>query len=167
MPYRGATLYYQGDPEYPFGYQWDGNGNDTLRWGRNRIDSVTSVYDAARGLYTNLLVDDFDALGTSTAVSGEAALAEYDSGGGWFRKVGQDWYVVGLSWGTDHAGLSQSWFDDPNSSGPEHNYAVRISDYAGWINGCLVQGGQVPEPASLAIVLGGGALLLLRRRRGV
>ena len=162
---RGATLCYQGDPEYPFGYQWDGNGNDTLRWGRNKIDSVTSAYDAARGLYTNLLVDDFDGLGMSTAVSGEAALAEYDSGGGWFRKVGQDWYLVGLSWGTDHADLSQSWFDDPNSSGPEHNYAVRISDYADWINARLAQGGEVPEPAALAVLLGGGAVLLFRRRR--
>jgi hypothetical protein len=72
----------------------------------------------------------------------------------------------------DGSHLGSSWFDDPNllnnpitgAPQPDHNYAVRLSDYAGWINGVLPDG-VIPEPASLAILAAGAAILLVRRRR--
>jgi len=160
---RGDTLYFNGDP-HPFGYAWDSGGNTTLRWGQNKIDSYAYSWDSSRGFFTNLLVDDFDEANKASAVPGEAALAEFDSGSGWFRKVGGDWYLVGLGWGVESSHLGSSWFDDPNvpnnpAPQPDNNYAVRISDYASWINGV------VPEPASLAVLSCGAAILLSRRRK--
>lgn len=156
----GDALHFNGDP-HPFGYAWDANGNTTLRWGQNRIDSTNATWDPTHGYYTNLLEDDFDEANKASAVPGEAAIAEFDSGCGWFRKIGSDWYVVALGWGLDHPETASSWYDDPNRPliNPDHNYAVRLSDYATWINGVI------PEPASLAILAAGAAILIARRRR--
>jgi hypothetical protein len=158
---RGDTLYFHNDPNIPFGYAWDSSGNTTLRWGQNKINGSTASWDALRGFYTTLLYDDFDEANKTSAVAGEAALAEYDSGCGWFRKIGSDWYVIGLGWGVDHPDTTSSWYDDPNTPGvdPDKNYAIRISDYDEWINGVI------PEPGSLALLAAGAAILAVRRRR--
>jgi MYXO-CTERM domain-containing protein len=137
---RGSTLYFKGDPNTPFGYAWDySNGNHVLRWGQNKlVGSTTGGVSSISGttMFTNLLTDQFDGPGSVSALPGEAGVADYDSGGGWFHASGDgNWYLTGLSWGTDHASVAASWFDDPNAGGtnPELNYAVRISFYAGWI----------------------------------
>jgi hypothetical protein len=156
---RGDTLYYNGDPNRAFGYKWDDSNNTTLRWGQNKIDDTS--FAASGGFYTTLLRDDFDEANKSSAVPGEAALAQYDSGSGWFRKVGSDWYLVGLGWGVDHPETASTWYDDPNHIGvnPDKNYAIRISDYDDWINGVI------PEPGSLALLAAGAAILASRRGR--
>jgi hypothetical protein len=157
---HGEALYFKNDPNIPFGYAWDSSPNTTLRWGQNRVDSTNAAFDPLHGYFTNLLVDDFDEANKPSAVPGEAAIAEFDSGCGWFRNVGGEWQVVGLGWGVDHPDAASAWYDDPNHIGinPDHNYAVRVSDYAGWINGVI------PEPATMALVAAGGAMLILRRR---
>jgi hypothetical protein len=168
---RGATLNFQGDANLPYGYAWDGSPNTTLRWGQNKLELATDAFDPARGLYESLLADRFDGPGSLNAVPGEAALADYDSGGGWLRQVDGNWFLVGLSWGVDHSSLGQAWFDDPNTAGlnPDYNYAIRISQYASWINDEIGKldgaGSSVPEPASLMILAAGAAWLAARRRR--
>jgi hypothetical protein len=105
------------------GYNWAGTDNTTERWGTNRIDDGGT----AGGTYTSyVLIADFDA-----PTSKDAAVAEWDSGGGWFIKDISDgtWYVAGLSRGVGHSG--QSYFIPP-----DYMDAVRVSSYP-WINSCL------------------------------
>jgi hypothetical protein len=135
---RGATLYYQGDSNIPYGYAWDGGGNTTLRWGENVLAGAYSCPDGS--FYTNSLTDQFNGPGNPGALADEAAIADYDSGSGWFRNTDGNWYVVGLGWGvSSNAGdFTTSWTNpaDPGS-GPDLNAAVRISSYAGWIQSVL------------------------------
>ena len=137
---RGATLFYKNDPNIPFGYAWDGSGNTTLRWGENTLDNGTVGIET--GMYTNLLTAHYYRPGSALALPDQAGVAEFDSGGGWFRNVGGAWYVVGLSYGTDHATVSATWWHDPNASSdpnanPDAIYAVRVFSYSSWINGVL------------------------------
>jgi len=135
---RGADLM-NGDIHY--GYEWAGSDNLTQRWGENAIaytktDSGTYVTDVI-GAY-------FNPEGSFRVLPGEAATAEYDSGGGWFINIGTpvspDWRVAGLSRGvTPHENPSDaSWFRQPDGTwGPDAFDAVRIGSYDEWINGIL------------------------------
>ena len=132
---RGDNLI-SGDIHY--GYEWAGNGNTTLRWGENAITNDTS--GNSDGYVTNVLYADFDRAGAPSALPGEAATGEYDSGGGWFINVGTrkapDWRVAGLARGVAHFG--ESWFRQPSGDPPGDYFdAVRISSYADWVNGIL------------------------------
>jgi hypothetical protein len=133
---RGATLYYKNDPNIPFGYTWDGSGNTTQRWGETKISGY--AYGPGTGMYTNLISAYFYGPQITT-VPDEAAVAEYDSGGGWFRNISGVWYVAGLSYSTDHVDSLATWWDDPNAVGtnPDKSYAVQVSAYATWIKGVL------------------------------
>ena len=116
-----------------YGYSWASGGNTTLRWGANRID------DQIEGLRfssktTDVLVGDFDPMGRYGAVQGEAAVAMYDSGGGWFINVDGQWKVAGLSAYVEHSG--ESWFQEPSAPSRatgDSNKAVQLSSYTSFI----------------------------------
>jgi hypothetical protein len=125
---RGGELRTPGDELY--GYAWSGSNNQTQRWGTNRIDSTGTV---SQTYTSDILIADFDAPKTQ-----DAALATWDSGGGWFIELGDIWYVAGLSRAAEHDG--ESWFKNSITGTPDPDRidAVRISSYAGWINGTIV-----------------------------
>jgi autotransporter-associated beta strand protein len=109
---------------YPTYYTWAVSDNKTQRWGRNKLDG--------NGLNSTAFVSDvltahFENRGDPNWVEYEAAVAEYDSGGGWFLKDGVTglWQVAGLSRGADN----------PSSFNPAaYMDCVRVSSYATWLN---------------------------------
>ena len=128
-----------------YGYTWAGTDNTIQRWGENRIEQTGVV----EGTYTSeVIIADFDALGGPDAMPFEAALALWDSGGGWFTHDGLRWKVAGLSRGVGQQSpgpLEQSWF-----SPPDYLDAVRISSYADWIQSVIVEPYcSDPAPADL------------------
>ena len=128
-----GTELYVGSLHY--GYNWStSGGNTTLRWGTNMIDDSESGFPSG-GRSSEVLVDDFDPLGKYGATESEAALALYDSGGGWFVQSGGEWKVAGLSAYVEHSG--QSWFRNPLQPGDigtgDENRAIRLSSYTSFI----------------------------------
>jgi len=116
------------------GYVWEASGeNSTQRWGANRIDSTTAAL-AVGSTVSDVLLADFDPLGQFGWVTGEAGIATYDSGGGWFIKVDNIWTVAGMNAYTEH--LGQTWFRDPAQGGVESGdwlAAIRLSSYSQFI----------------------------------
>jgi Dockerin type I domain len=125
---RGAELI---TGETLYGYEWDGSANTTLRWGSNKVIGFAT----GGGEYTSdVITADFDGLGEGDSTAYEGAVAEYDSGGGWFIETDSIWKVAGLSRGAEHYG--ESWFrnkDKPWQLDPDDMDAVRVSSYADWI----------------------------------
>jgi len=125
-----------------YGYTWEGDSNSTLRWGANYVDTVTappptSLYSLAT---LNADFDGPNAAPDQNHVSYEAAVAQWDSGGGWFINVGTEgnpvWQVAGLSHGAQNAVNQESLFldsTDPTQPAPDAIYAVCVSTYANWI----------------------------------
>lgn len=163
---RGASLV---EDNRPYGYAWDlAADNSVQRWGRNQIDALDAT----------TLFADFDDLGAPTSVFREAALSEFDSGGGWFVFVDGAWKLAGLSEGTERYGRSifrantaDPDIDDPNDpndfsgrDGADLIAAVRLSPYANDINTAM------PEPGNIGMfcLFALGALGRTRRanRRG-
>jgi hypothetical protein len=112
------------------GYKWLGTDNKTQRWGTNKVDGVESkpAYNSfTKETYTSqVLKADFDGPGAISSTSYEAAIAEYDSGGGWFVLDNDEWKLIGLSAYVTR--LGESWFSPSDSI-----WAVRVSPYATWI----------------------------------
>jgi hypothetical protein len=161
---RGANL---DDLTGTYGYQWDGSGNTTLRFGRNQIDAVGTAGPEPGAPYTSAVIEaDFDPRAQLTSAPFEASLAEFDSGGGFFLLDGGVWKVAAIGRGVEHAGRSIFRVNtaDPDvpggRDGPDLMDAVRVSTYAAQITAA------VPEPSAAAVVLLAGAGLLARRRRG-
>lgn len=125
---RGETLYVD---SRPYGYRWGGNDNSTLRWGSNVIDGL-SLRMTPVGLEfvtTQSVRAAFNATGDGDYLPHEAAVAEWDSGGGWFWRNDQDeWLLVGLS--LSAARPSETRFGDPF-------WGVNVSAYGDWIVGLL------------------------------
>jgi len=121
---RGPTLTTAGG--VPYGYQWDMQPNTTLRWGRNLVDEQILGYMIAK----------FDGIGSGRAIPFEAAVGEYDSGGGWFRWTDGRWRVVGLTTGAEHATMDQTWFANSvtGAEQPDRIDAIRIERYESWLN---------------------------------
>ncbi len=125
-----------------YGYQWSGGGNTTLRWGQNRIWETSP--DKAACL--------FDGPGRDTGILTEAAVAEFDSGGGWFVRTGQRWHLLGITLSTEHATSGQSWFASPTDASPDEPYpdwitALRIDVHEPWIEQLL--GDVTPVPGDV------------------
>ncbi len=116
-----------------YGYEWDGSTNTTLRWGSNKVIGFAT----GGGEYTSdVITADFDGPGEGDATQYEGAVAEYDSGGGWFIKTDSIWKVAGLSRGVEHGLEGESWFrnkDKPWQLDPDYMDAVCVSSYANWI----------------------------------
>ncbi len=107
---------------FPNGYFWSGTTNDTLTWGTNIVNSTGTT---TAGAYTsNVLVSDFDS--ASKGTSHEAAIAEWDSGGGWFINVDGEWQLAGLN-------AYVSTLDKSIYLPADQNQAIRVSSYVDWI----------------------------------
>ncbi|MFO8015126.1 MAG: PEP-CTERM sorting domain-containing protein [Phycisphaerae bacterium] len=131
---RGENLY-EGSVHY--GYTWADGTNGTLRWGENAVAGTATAQDPEDGFITKVLVADFDPPGGLPA---EAAVAEFDSGCGWFLNLGSpahpEWHLAGLTRGVGRE--EASWFRQPDGSPPGDSMdAVRVSPYAGWIDAVL------------------------------
>jgi len=108
-----------------FYYNWSGTNNLTQRWGANNTDS-TNVIPA--GSY----ISDVIGIHFGNAISKECAVAEWDSGGGWFIKNNQSmhWELIALSAYVEHNGKS---YYSPS----DQNYGVRVGSYTEWINSII------------------------------
>jgi len=133
-----------------YGYTWgtgENNHNNTFRWCTNRIEDDGSDPDILND--PNTLIGYFDVPGWTIY---EGSTAEYDSGGGWFIKDGNDWKLAGLTAGsTYHPEYEPNWPDDGGSwfryiatvRGGDLIYSVRISSYAEWISGIIQVSGDL------------------------
>ncbi|UCC22018.1 MAG: PEP-CTERM sorting domain-containing protein [Planctomycetota bacterium] len=152
---RGATLYTGGDP---YGYEWSGSDNTTQRWGANKVNGTSTVEDT----YTSdVIYGDFDGIDEGDYVTYEAAPATWDSGGGWFIDIANEWYVAGIIRAVEHSG--ETWYRnsaDPDILDPDTFDAVRISSYYDDIVAAMQ---PVPEPATVCL-LGLGALFFRKNR---
>jgi len=167
---RGAAL---PDPTLAhgtYGYQWGAGGNDTLRFGRNTIDSFgAETPQPGQPFTSDVLKGDFDRRGSATSVTFEATIAEFDSGSGWFVENGPgNWQVRGLSAYVDHDTLNAGQAGDralfashldASIDAPDTLEAIRLGSYADFINA------NVPEPTGAAVVACGAMVLLQMRRR--
>ena len=119
-------------------YTWSGANNNTQRWGSNTISGQRLVSG------TMALAMDFG------YGSNECAIAEWDSGGGWFMDVDPsgsvDWQLVGLNLGAAEYG--KSYYDSPYLK--TSNYGVHLSYYEEWIDATMpdtMPAINNPEPA--------------------
>jgi len=133
-----------------YGYEWADYASRALRMGTNRIEDA-AAQNELEGFTTDIVLADFDTLGSASSTAYESIPAAYDSGGGWFIKTADEWKLAGLTRAVEshfEAGhendpnyiLYQSWFrkqDDPILPDPDTVDAVRISSYAQWINNAL------------------------------
>jgi len=106
-------------------YTWLGTDNLTQRWGANITDS-TNVIPADS--YTS----DVIGIHFGNAVSKECAVAEWDSGGGWFIKnnLSTRWELIALSAYVEH---NEKSYYSPS----DQNYGVRVGSYAQWIDSII------------------------------
>ncbi len=132
---RGSTLT-DGDGA-PYAYAWTGAANDTLTWGRQRIDGTGVI----TGSYTMAVLGaDFDAdLAPEDPgngrhyVEGEIGIADFDSGGGLLLEMGDGWEVAGLGRGVERKNESRFRSPVTGNLDPDSMDFVRLSSYATWI----------------------------------
>jgi hypothetical protein len=138
-------------------YEWAGADNTTLTWGANSVLSAHNGYGRAefRSFTLTLEFDEPD--------SQDAALAEWDFGGGWFYNDGGTWKVVGISAYAETPNRSFYGSSNPESFG-DTNWAIRISSYAEWIDTTIPKS-HTPEPVMLPALGVGAAVMAGRRRR--
>jgi len=169
---RGAALTDPTPAHGTYGYQWatGTNTNDTLRFGRNTIDSFsTETPQPGQPFTSDVLQGDFDRRGGLSAVPFEAMIAEFDSGSGWFVENGPgNWQVRGISAYVDHDTLNSNQAGDralfashldASIDAPDTLEAIRLGSYADFINA------NVPEPTGAAALACGAMVLLQMRRR--
>jgi hypothetical protein len=170
---RGPNLT-QGGNVYGYAWNFDANGdaavdnvNQTpLSFGRNVVD-LALPNESVGSFMNDLLIADFD--GPGLGVSGEANVAEFDSGGGWFVEASPGvWQVAGLTEGFNHTGvnvgqpLNQDLFAAFNNATvpqPDRLFAIDLTSYRSDI------AAAVPEPGCGTLLVAGAGLMLNRRRR--
>ncbi|MBN1554676.1 MAG: hypothetical protein JXA11_08015 [Phycisphaerae bacterium] len=106
-------------------YEWTGSDNTELHWGENSVDGY-SWAPLSTTVRSDVLEIDFD--GPTTT---DAAIAQWDSGGGWFFQDEGQWVVAGLGAYVDYNG--RSYYVPPN----DDNLGIRVSSYAAWIDGLI------------------------------
>jgi hypothetical protein len=133
-------------------YTWSGANNNTQRWGSNKISGQRSVSG------TMALAMNFG------YGSNECAIAEWDSGGGWFMDVDPsgsvDWQLVGLNLSASTS--DKSYYDSPYLM--TSNYGVHLGYYEEWIDDAMPAINN-PEPATLSLLACGAVAILKRRRK--
>lgn len=110
------------------GYRWT-DDNQTQRWGTNKIlNAGWSVdnFDVISPYISDLILSEFNPSGTTIY---EAAVAEHDSGGGWYieETTSGKWLLAALS---AYVQYGQASYYSP----PEYQWGIRISSYASWIS---------------------------------
>lgn len=114
------------------GFSWTGN-NQTQRWGTNKILNLNWNELAEVKNNEGVVVYASDTIKSKFDQSGatayEAAVAEHDSGGGWFIKDSSSgkWFLFALNGYVNY--LQASYY-----SPPEYQWGIRISSYADWIS---------------------------------
>lgn len=177
-PTRGSTFYVNTSNQL-IGYSVStppGNSYSLL-FGQNRIDSLGT----SGGLWntTPLLLADFDGpesvssplTGISPAATNkvdyEAALAEGDSGGGWFINVSGTWKLVGLSHASSLVRINGSGvigdYSNPANGTPAFLFggeiaAVDLTSFYSEITS------SIPEPGCVGLLAIGVGFLTRRRR---
>jgi hypothetical protein len=117
------------------GYNWQSGtvSNQNVRWCTNKIDIMGSII-AGPNYGFDALIADFNGPTDPNNTTYEGTVAEFDSGGGWFKKneATNQWELVGLTFGVQHAEDKIAIFNPA-----QQMYAVRISPYADWIQNIL------------------------------
>ncbi|MBN1553533.1 MAG: PEP-CTERM sorting domain-containing protein [Phycisphaerae bacterium] len=139
-------------------YNCIGDDNTELHWGQNTIDETEDGYDftpnpnSSVTYFSDTVNIDFDGPETT-----DAAIARWDSGGGWYYKDNGKWVLAGL--GAYATGDISIFAPEDNIN--RINRGIRISSYADQIDEIIP---PTPEPATLGLLCVGG-LALLRRRK--
>ncbi len=128
-----------------FAYTLTSGTDGIARWGTNAV--YLTPFTQASGSY-NSMVFEMSAYDTNTPY--EAFFGNGDSGGGTFVKVGNQWELAGIN-AYIYSGVN----------GYYASSAIAVPSYAAWISA----NAPVPEPASLAALIGLGCLLLRHRSR--
>jgi hypothetical protein len=155
---RGSDLIAPNDVVY--GYNWAGPDNKSPLWGENRIQGVGAYTDTDGNpikLY-DIMVALFDGPTSANAAPHEAALGDWDSGGGWFFAIDDAWYLGGLTFSVQRRGESRFLEADGVGEEPDFLAAAYLPQFRNQILAVI------PEPASLALLATGLAAVLARRR---
>jgi hypothetical protein len=109
-------------------YSWEANNSNTtplLRWGTNCVSSYQDNFSSVSPYTSDILTCTFTSIKSTDATTYEAAVANHDSGGGWFIKdTDGEWKVAGLSAYVSR--MNYTYFSDYFS-------AIRVSSYASWL----------------------------------
>ncbi len=132
---RGEVLL--GDGEMPYGYKW-GPFTGKLCWGWNVVDRLYAIPSGDPSQARGIAVQ-FEPAGHDDALQAEVALAQGDSGGGWFLRDGDHWRLVGMSTSVEHSG--ESWFQSPDGAeDPDLIFGLRIAPLVDWIESIAYEG---------------------------
>lgn len=136
---------------------WGDASTATKRWGTNSVDGFGS------GSGSFFLRTQFN----TNAGSNEAALALYDSGSALFRRIGLDWFLVGLGFAVGESPISSTSYAYSTAEDQDYaeddSYFVRISSYANAQN--VLGGVVVPEPGTGHLLMFAlGVYSVVRRR---
>jgi len=142
------------------GYQWDGV-HGVERWGANTVMSIEGGVQAQYLPYSSVALESYFYPQTSPNwIAHEGAVADGDSGGGWFifDSISGQYEVVGINAYVSTGGAS---YFAPT---PDENYAIQVAYYADSIDAAIGIS-AAPEPAGLSLMALSAVGLLLRRRR--
>ncbi len=123
---RGESLTSQ---EMVYGYRWADNATGEVHFGVNQVDSF------APNVTMSLMRADFDGPRDSDPLDGEAIPAGGDSGGGWFVRENDQWWLMGIIRSVSNS-RQESWFRDPDAPttpDADTTLALRVSSYTDWI----------------------------------
>ena len=123
---RGESLMSEG---VVYGYRWADNTTGEVRFGVNRVDSI------APNVTMSLIRADFDGPYDMDNLEGESIPAGGDSGGGWFARENDQWWLMGISRSVSNNG-PEAWFRDPadpTTPDADTTLALRVSSYTEWL----------------------------------
>ncbi len=123
---RGESLMSEG---VVYGYRWADNTTGEVRFGVNRVDSF------APQQAMHMIRADFDGPYDMDNLEGESIPAGGDSGGGWFARENDQWWLIGISRSVSSS-EPEAWFRDPEAvtkPDADTTLALRVSRYTEWL----------------------------------